>query len=312
MPKRASVSRTSGSTVPRSSPTTTTWLRTLSSARMRTKSSSSFAHVGALGGVAVVRNPVEAEQAHHVIDAQRAAVAAVLADRFGEQAVAVLAVTLGIGRRKAPVLALGREIVGRRAHAASGHEEPPVRPQVRAEAVGGQRQVVIEPDRHAPVARPLLRAAAIGYRSATAGTGRTSPCASVFAGRRAVSGDSGSWYSAGHCGPHPDVRVARGAGTRRARSRWRTSRADRPRARRKARNSRARGVSRRHSRRNCTNASFRKRSLSAATRSYSTNGASRSCSNLGLNLGRLPQRMRPPAVRRSPPSPPHRDKDKFW
>src|SRR5205085_11634761 len=38
--------------------------------------------VGALGGIALIGDPVEPEEPHNVVDAQRAAVAAVLADRF--------------------------------------------------------------------------------------------------------------------------------------------------------------------------------------------------------------------------------------
>ena len=94
-----------------------------------------------------------------MIDAQRAAVPAVLADRFGEQPVAVLAMPLRIRRRKGPVLALRREIVGRRPDPAAGHEERPVRPQVRAEAIGSQRQIVIEADGQMPVARHCWAAA---------------------------------------------------------------------------------------------------------------------------------------------------------
>ncbi len=48
-----------------------------------------IAHIGAVGGIHAVGNPVEPKEAHHVIDAQRAAVPAVLADGLGEQAVAV-------------------------------------------------------------------------------------------------------------------------------------------------------------------------------------------------------------------------------
>ena len=62
-----------------------------------------------------------------------------------------------IGRWKSPVLAGGREIVGRRPHPASGRVKRPVSPQVRAETVRGQRQVVVQTDGHSPVARPLLR-----------------------------------------------------------------------------------------------------------------------------------------------------------
>ena len=67
------------------------------------------AHVGAFRRVETVGNPVQAEEAHHVIDAQRASVPRVLADRFGKQPVAVFPVPLRVGRWKGPVLALGRE-----------------------------------------------------------------------------------------------------------------------------------------------------------------------------------------------------------
>src|SRR3979409_1484171 len=92
-----------------------------------------------------------------MIDAQRAAMTAVLADRFGEQAVPILTMARRVGRRKCPVLPLRREIVGRRTHTAARHVEWPVGPQVAAEAVRSQCQVVIEPDRKVPVAGPLLR-----------------------------------------------------------------------------------------------------------------------------------------------------------
>src|SRR5689334_13709435 len=83
--------------------------------------------------------------------------AAVLADRFGEQPVSVFPMARRVGRRKCPVLALRREIVGWRTHTTARHVEWPVGPQVAAEAVRSQRQIVIEPDRKVPVACPLLR-----------------------------------------------------------------------------------------------------------------------------------------------------------
>src|ERR1017187_8997956 len=63
------------------------------------------------------------------------------------------------GRRKAPVRALGREVVGGRAHAAAGGVEGAMGPQVRAEAVGGESQIVVEPDGEMAVARVALGAA---------------------------------------------------------------------------------------------------------------------------------------------------------
>ncbi len=116
-----------------------------------------LSHVRALRGIAAVGNPVEPEEAHHVIDAERAAMPAILADRFGEQAVAILAMLLRVGRRKAPILALRREVVRRRAHAAAANEERPVRPEIGAETVGGQREIVIEADREVAFSRAPLR-----------------------------------------------------------------------------------------------------------------------------------------------------------
>src|SRR5436309_14777703 len=60
--------------------------------------------VGALGSIALFRDPVEPEEPHDVVDAQRASVAAVLANGFGKKAVAVGAVLFRIRRREAPVL----------------------------------------------------------------------------------------------------------------------------------------------------------------------------------------------------------------
>ena len=108
-----------------------------------------IANIGALRGGLAVRHPIQAEEAHHVIDAQGPAVARTLADRLREQPVTVGAMLLAIGRRETPVLAVGGEVVGGRADAAAGNIEGPVRPQVRAEPVGRQREVVIQADLHA-------------------------------------------------------------------------------------------------------------------------------------------------------------------
>ncbi len=116
-----------------------------------------IAHVGAFGGFHAIGNPVQAKEAHDMIDAQRSAMPAVLADGFGKQAVAVFHVAVRVGRRKAPVLALGREAVGRRAHPAAGHEEVAMRPKVGTETIGGQRQIVIQTDAQAALDSVLLR-----------------------------------------------------------------------------------------------------------------------------------------------------------
>ena len=55
---------------------------------------------------------------------------------------------VGVGGREAPVLPLGREIVGRRSHAAAADVEFGKHPEVGAKAVGCEREVMIEPDAH--------------------------------------------------------------------------------------------------------------------------------------------------------------------
>ena len=197
MPNRASVSRTSGSTVPRSSPTIVTWLRTLSSARMRTKSSERLAHVGALRGVAALGNPVEPEQPHHVIDAQRAAVPAILADRFGEQPVAIFAMLLRIGRREAPILALAAR--NRPAASPRGSRRRRTAGAPRDRSRSG-RWPAPDRDRGRWTGRVRARAAArraIAGRSATAATRRTLPARQCSRANACVSAESGYCSGAG-------------------------------------------------------------------------------------------------------------------
>ena len=62
---------------------------------------------------------------------------------------------VAIRRRKAPILALRREIVRRRADAAAERIKRTVRPQITAVAIGGEREIVINPDLHA--FRPCVR-----------------------------------------------------------------------------------------------------------------------------------------------------------
>ena len=61
-----------------------------------------------------------------------------------------VAMRVAIRRRKGPILAVRRKIVGRRAHPASAGVERPVHPQIRAVAIGGERHVVIQAEPCAP------------------------------------------------------------------------------------------------------------------------------------------------------------------
>src|ERR1035438_2019219 len=63
---------------------------------------------------------------------------------------------LGIRWWKRPVLPLGRESIGRRAYAAAGDVMAAMRPQVRTESIGGQRQIVIQANAEPSLARVFL------------------------------------------------------------------------------------------------------------------------------------------------------------
>ncbi len=78
-----------------------------------------------------------------MVDAQCAAVAAVLADGFGKQPVSVFPMVFGMGRWEPPVLAFRREVVRGGTHPAARHEELAVRPEIRAEPISGERQIVV-------------------------------------------------------------------------------------------------------------------------------------------------------------------------
>src|SRR5579862_2970830 len=92
-----------------------------------------------------------------MIDAQDAAVTAILADGFDEQAIAGFPVVAGVGWREGPVLTFGREVVRGRADAAAGDEERAMRPEVGAKAIGGEREIVVQAERQAGAHRGFLR-----------------------------------------------------------------------------------------------------------------------------------------------------------
>ncbi len=79
-----------------------------------------------------------------------------LADGLGVKPVAVFAVPVLIGRRKRPVLSIGRKAVGRRAYARAVHKKRAVRPQIGTASVRGKGKIMIEANAHAGPARVLL------------------------------------------------------------------------------------------------------------------------------------------------------------
>ena len=77
-----------------------------------------------------VGDPEQAEEAHHVVDAKGSAMSEIAAHRFREKPVSIFLVTRRIWWRERPVLTLGREVIGRRAHPAPLHIEVAVGPQI--------------------------------------------------------------------------------------------------------------------------------------------------------------------------------------
>src|SRR5205085_2615445 len=112
-----------------------------------------IANVGAARRICAVGYPIQAEEAHHMIDPEGSSMAASFPNRFGKQAVPDRAVPFGMGRRKGPILAAGREVIGRGADAAAGNIVGTICPQVGATTVGGEGKVMIQPDRQATSAR---------------------------------------------------------------------------------------------------------------------------------------------------------------
>src|SRR5262249_10069528 len=94
-----------------------------------------------------------------MVDSQGAPMPAILADRFGKEAVAVFAVVSGVGWRKTPILSIWREVIGRRTDAAAGDIEGPMSPEIGAVAVNGKRGIVIEADGETAAPSLLLHAA---------------------------------------------------------------------------------------------------------------------------------------------------------
>ena len=113
-------------------------------------------HVGAALRGAAGRDPEQAHEPHHVVDADRAGAAHAGAQHLDEGLVAGFAQPVGAQRRQAPVLPVGVELVGRRADAGAEREAILMAPGIRAGAVGRHRQILVEPDRHAQRAA-LLR-----------------------------------------------------------------------------------------------------------------------------------------------------------
>ena len=118
--------------------------------------------VGAVLRAPSRRDPEQAHQAHDVVDAQRAGVAHVGAQRLDDDAVAGRSQSIGPERRQAPGLAFAIELVGGRADARTERVDRRVRPGIGPGAVDRDGEVEIEADRHAALVRDLLRAGELG------------------------------------------------------------------------------------------------------------------------------------------------------
>ena len=99
------------------------------------------ADVGAVGGIGAGRDPEQTEQAEHVVDPQPAAVAHVGPHGTGERLVPRCPQRVRDVGREAPVLAVGGELVRRRADAGVEREQVLVGPGVGAAGVDADREV---------------------------------------------------------------------------------------------------------------------------------------------------------------------------
>ena len=116
-------------------------------------------HVRAVLREQAARHPPQAVQRHHVIEPQRCEVPHVVADQADERLILLRAQLVRILRRNAPVLAFQRERIGRRADGRALAIQVTVRPRLGAGGVGADRDVAVQADRHAELARARLRLA---------------------------------------------------------------------------------------------------------------------------------------------------------
>ena len=138
------------------------------------------AHVGAFVGPASGGHPEEAEQAHHVVDAQPTRVAEPGADGLDERLVAGGAQSPRVEREQSPVLAAGVELVGRGPDRDAVGVGTAVDPSVGSVGVDADGEVVHEAELarrelELAVERPLhphVEAHAIGIERARARAAR--------------------------------------------------------------------------------------------------------------------------------------------
>ena len=113
-------------------------------------------HVGALQRIGARHHPEQAHQAHHVVDAQGACMAHVGAQHIQHGLEPGFAQPLRRDGRKAPVLPVGVELVGRRAHLNTLGIQGGLGPGFRATRVHANGQVPVQADAHAQFAGQVL------------------------------------------------------------------------------------------------------------------------------------------------------------
>ena len=105
--------------------------------------------VGALGRRCARRHPEQAGQVHHVVDAQRAAMAHVGAQRGDERGVGGIAQAVRHEGRQAPVLTVQVEVVGRRAGVRPRGIDALTGPGLGAARARSHREILIQADAQA-------------------------------------------------------------------------------------------------------------------------------------------------------------------
>ncbi len=113
-------------------------------------------HVAAFVRLVSRGNPVKPRERHDVVEAQRAAPRHVGAQQLDERRIACGAQRTRRVRRQTPVLPARIEFIGRRADRGVDGVGLAVGPHLGAAAVGAQREIEVEADRHAELLRAAL------------------------------------------------------------------------------------------------------------------------------------------------------------
>ena len=100
--------------------------------------------IGTLGGPGAVGDPKQANQPHHMVDAERAGVTHIGGDQFAKRAIAGAPPCEGIGRRQIPDLSFRREPIRRRADHGAARQIGGIGPSFGAVGRRAHREIAVK------------------------------------------------------------------------------------------------------------------------------------------------------------------------